>query len=67
MGEKGIGRFAVHKLGDKIKLVTRPAKIVIDENEIPRKEALNYEITLNIDWHAFSQSKYFEPGTSQAS
>lgn len=60
MGEKGVGRFAVHKLGDKIKLVTRPSKIVIDENGKPQKEALNYEITLIVDWRKFSQSEYLD-------
>ncbi|WDE97538.1 sensor histidine kinase [Lentisphaera profundi] len=61
MGEKGVGRFAVHKLGEKITLITRPATIVFDGNgENPKKELLDYEITLKIDWEAFSQSKYLE-------
>ena len=28
MGEKGVGRFAVHKLGNIIKLITRPANVI---------------------------------------
>jgi hypothetical protein len=59
MGEKGVGRFAVHKLGDKIKLITRPALIKEVNNE-KVKELLNYEIELVIDWNSFSQSKYLE-------
>ncbi|EAQ39271.1 hypothetical protein MED134_01590 [Dokdonia sp. MED134] len=62
MGEKGVGRFAVHKLGNKIKLITRPANIItcLDEKEEWRKYVLDYEITLTIDWKTFSQSKYLE-------
>lgn len=62
MGEKGVGRFAVHKLGNIIKLVTRPALVItcLDENSEWRKYILDYEITLTIDWKAFSQSKYLE-------
>ncbi|AGH97821.1 ATP-binding protein [Micavibrio aeruginosavorus] len=37
LGEKGVGRFAVHKLGNKITLITRA------ENEP--------EYTIDIDWH----------------
>ncbi|MEN0654070.1 MULTISPECIES: ATP-binding protein [Hyphobacterium] len=36
LGEKGVGRFAVHKLGDKIKLITR--------------EEGHDECTVEIDW-----------------
>ena len=60
MGEKGVGRFAVHKLGNVIKLTTRPAKIIVNESGVINKEVLDYEITLTIDWIAFSQSKYLE-------
>lgn len=62
MGEKGVGRFAVHKLGNTIKLVTRPANVItcLDEKAEWRKYILDYEITLSIDWVAFSQSKYLE-------
>lgn len=59
MGEKGVGRFAVHKLGSKIKLRTRPAKCIYDqEGKFLRKELLDYELHLEIDWLAFTQSKY---------
>ncbi len=62
MGEKGVGRFAVHKLGNTIKLITRPANIItcVDEKAEWKKYILDYEITLTIDWKAFSQSKYLE-------
>ncbi|MGV3613127.1 MAG: ATP-binding protein [Fluviicola sp.] len=59
MGEKGVGRFAVHKLGNMIKLTSRPAKVIIDEEENTRHiELLNYEITVEIDWRKFSQDSY---------
>lgn len=60
MGEKGVGRFAVHKLGDKIKLITRPANIITNEENIKSKKILDYEITLEIDWNSFSQDKYLD-------
>ena len=60
MGEKGVGRFAVHKLGNTIKLVTRPANVIKCTDGEWRKYVLDYEITLSIDWVAFSQSKYLE-------
>mgnify|MGYP003652356679 CR=1 FL=1 len=62
MGEKGVGRFAVHKLGNSIKLVTRPANVItcLDEKAEWKKYILGYEITLSIDWKTFSQSKYLE-------
>jgi signal transduction histidine kinase len=61
VGEKGIGRFAVHKLGDKIKLITRPTKIILNEaNEIVSNELLNYELELEIDWKKFSQENYLD-------
>ncbi|OZV13548.1 hypothetical protein CIW83_03100 [Tissierella sp. P1] len=46
MGEKGIGRFGVHKLGNKITLITRA------EN--------NDEVYLQIDWTSFDSNKYLE-------
>ena len=46
LGEKGIGRFAVHKLGNMIELTSRA------ENSL--------EIYLTIDWTAFEKSKYLE-------
>ena len=60
MGEKGVGRFAVHKLGSIITLTTRPAEIIEDHKGNKKKIILDYEITLTIDWEAFSQSKYLE-------
>ncbi|MDF1754853.1 MAG: ATP-binding protein [Verrucomicrobiales bacterium] len=46
LGEKGIGRFAAHKLGKKIKLVTR-------QKDSP-------EIVVKIDWAAFEDERYLE-------
>ncbi len=46
IGEKGIGRFGVHKLGDKIELITRKK----NENEI----------VVTIDWVEFIKKKYLE-------
>lgn len=60
MGEKGVGRFAVHKLGDKITLITRPSEVVVNDDGTKNKQPLDYEITLTIDWLIFSQSKYLE-------
>jgi signal transduction histidine kinase len=60
MGEKGIGRFAVHKLSHKIKVITRPTLIDYDyENQkVLRKTLQNYEIELFIDWDLFLQKSY---------
>ena len=44
MGEKGIGRFAAHKLGRSIKLVTR--------------QAGTPEVVVEIDWEDFLEDKY---------
>ncbi|MDR3680521.1 MAG: ATP-binding protein [Flavipsychrobacter sp.] len=61
MGEKGVGRFAVHKLGNKIKLISRPARVILDDKgKFLRTEPFDYEITVNIDWRRFSQSRYLE-------
>lgn len=46
MGEKGIGRFGVHKLGSKIILITR------------MKGKL--EVVVKIDWTEFEQADYLE-------
>lgn len=46
LGEKGIGRFSVHKLGNKVELITRKHG--------------NKEIVLKIDWHWFKKLKYLE-------
>ena len=49
VGEKGIGRFAAHKLGNRIRLVTRR----IDHPEI----------VVEIDWEDLSKNKYLEDAT----
>lgn len=46
MGEKGIGRFGAHKLGNKIKLISK-------------KEGKK-EVVVNIDWTIFEKEKYLE-------
>ncbi|WP_281336946.1 ATP-binding protein [Flavobacterium eburneipallidum] len=60
MGEKGVGRFAVHKLSSQILLITRPTLIKFKPNsrEIESTELANYEIQLYIDWKDFNQSKH---------
>lgn len=51
LGEKGIGRFAVHRLGEKIELITRASK---------NCEGLlhDYETKVTIDWSEFTEEKY---------
>jgi len=44
LGEKGIGRFAVHKLGNEIELVTRKKN--------------SSEIYIKINWKCFEKAKY---------
>ena len=46
LGEKGVGRFAVHKLGRTITVVTRAAR--------------ESEIVVRIDWTDFEKNKYLE-------
>jgi len=46
VGEKGVGRFAVHRLGAKILMITKA------EN--------SPEVVVDIDWNAFSQVEYLE-------
>ena len=59
MGEKGVGRFAVHKLGQKILLISRPLLLELDNTgEIIKKELADYEIQLFINWKDFSQTKH---------
>lgn len=59
MGEKGVGRFAVHKLGSKILLITRPLLVKVDGTGVVlSKELADYEIQLFINWKDFSQSKH---------
>ena len=47
LGEKGVGRFAVHKLGHRIRLVTRP-----------RGSA--FEHVINIDWDSLVKNEYLD-------
>lgn len=46
IGEKGIGRFGVHKLGKKIEMITRSAN--------------KDEVYVSIDWNTFANAKYLE-------
>jgi len=47
IGEKGVGRFAAHKLGNKVRLITRRAKF--------------QEVLVEIDWdNDFKQKRYLE-------
>ena len=46
IGEKGIGRFGVHKLGNKIELIS--------------KKKNSKEVKLSIDWRSFDTDKYLE-------
>ena len=46
IGEKGIGRFGVHKLGNKIELISK-------------RKGFN-EVKLAIDWKQFDSAKYLE-------
>ena len=46
LGEKGVGRFAVHKLGKAVQIVTRMAG--------------KKEIVIDIDWRDFKESAYLE-------
>lgn len=53
LGEKGIGRFAVHKLGGKVRLITRATADCFKTLE-------DYETVVNIDWDNFSENKYLD-------
>lgn len=46
LGEKGVGRFAVHKLGDRIELITRASR---------RKECV-----VEIDWGRLMERRFLE-------
>lgn len=46
IGEKGIGRFGVHKLGNKIELISKRK----DKNEV----------VVRIDWNEFAKNKYLK-------
>lgn len=60
MGEKGVGRFAVHKLSTKILLISRPLLLLYDRetNAMKERYLADYEIELFINWKEFSQSKH---------
>lgn len=47
LGEKGVGRFAVHKLGRRIRLVTRPRNSPV-------------EYLVRVDWDSLIQTKYLD-------
>lgn len=49
IGEKGIGRFGVHKLGNKIELISRQKN--------------GNEVVVIIDWIRFAQKKYLKDAT----
>ena len=51
MGEKGIGRFAVHKLGMEVELVTRA------EN--------SSEVVVSLDWEAIEKKEYLSEAALQ--
>lgn len=53
LGEKGIGRFAAHRLGNNIELTSR-AKL---DCQI---QPLDYETKVKIDWNVFTEDKYLE-------
>ncbi len=46
LGEKGVGRFAAHKLGRVIQVVTRRAR--------------NPEVVVRVDWGEFERAKYLQ-------
>lgn len=46
IGEKGIGRFGVHKLGKKIEMITRSKD--------------SKEVRVSIDWRAFDTAEYLD-------
>jgi hypothetical protein len=49
VGEKGVGRFAVHRLGSRIQMVTRSIN--------------SPEVVVDIDWDKFSKSEYLDQAT----
>jgi signal transduction histidine kinase len=44
LGEKGVGRFAVHKLGQRVSMITRSKN--------------SKEVVVSIDWNDFDQDQY---------
>lgn len=57
LGEKGIGRLGVHKLGNKITLISKSNKT--DENT----KQISKEVELAIDWTTLNQAKKIEDFT----
>jgi signal transduction histidine kinase len=53
LGEKGIGRFAAHRLGEKIKMVTRASELCFSK-------VLPHETEVNVDWTKFSVEEYLD-------
>lgn len=53
LGEKGIGRFAAHRLGDNIELSTR-ARSSCDS------KPFDYETKVKINWNSFTEEKYLD-------
>lgn len=49
IGEKGLGRFAVHKLGNRIEMITRAAR--------------TEECVVSIDWQQLATSRYLDEAT----
>jgi len=47
LGEKGVGRFAAHKLGDVVELITRP-------------EGSDTEVYLVVNWQRFEEDVYLD-------
>jgi len=47
LGEKGVGRFAAHKLGEMVELITRA-------------EGSDIEVHLVVDWGKFKEDKYLD-------
>lgn len=54
LGEKGIGRLGVHKLGNKIRLISKSNKLDENTNKISK------EIELVIDWTTLNEAKKIE-------
>lgn len=57
LGEKGIGRLGVHKLGNKITLISKSNKIDEDTQQVSN------EVELVIDWTRLNQAKKIEDFT----
>lgn len=49
LGEKGVGRFAVHKLGDRVRMITRAAG--------------HRECVVSIDWRELMENKFLSDAT----